>query len=106
MPALCYRKRPIEVEAIQCHLYDDESVEAVEQFVGEENIGFYDDGLANAGVGGTAEGGPHGQIYDRLHSTWIRFESGDWIIKDIQGEFYPIKDSIFRETYEPADGAA
>lgn len=25
---------------------------------------------------------------------------GDWIIKGVAGEFYPIKDSIFRETYE------
>ena len=27
---------------------------------------------------------------------------GDWIIKGVQGEFYPIKESIFRETYEEA----
>lgn len=24
----------------------------------------------------------------------------DWIIKGVQGEFYPIKDNIFKETYE------
>jgi hypothetical protein len=30
---------------------------------------------------------------------------GDWIIKGTAGEFYPIKDSIFRETYEPAEVA-
>ena len=27
---------------------------------------------------------------------------GDWIIKGVKGEFYPIKDEIFRETYEEA----
>ena len=27
---------------------------------------------------------------------------GDWIIRGVQGEFYPCKDAIFRETYEPA----
>jgi hypothetical protein len=27
---------------------------------------------------------------------------GDWIIRGVQGEFYPCKDSIFKETYEPA----
>lgn len=26
---------------------------------------------------------------------------GDWIIKGIKGEFYPCKDDIFKETYEP-----
>ena len=25
---------------------------------------------------------------------------GDWIIRGVQGEFYPCKDAIFRETYE------
>lgn len=28
---------------------------------------------------------------------------GDWIIKGVQGEIYPIKDDIFRQTYEPVD---
>lgn len=27
---------------------------------------------------------------------------GDWIIKGVQGEFYPCKPDIFAETYEPA----
>lgn len=27
---------------------------------------------------------------------------GDWIITGIHGEYYPCKDSIFRESYEPA----
>lgn len=26
---------------------------------------------------------------------------GDWIIKGVKGEFYPVKNDIFRETYEP-----
>ena len=25
---------------------------------------------------------------------------GDWIIKGVQGEFYPCRDDIFRQTYE------
>ena len=28
---------------------------------------------------------------------------GDWIIRGVQGEFYPIKEAIFRETYEPVE---
>ena len=27
---------------------------------------------------------------------------GDWIIKGVQGEFYPCKPDIFEQTYEPA----
>lgn len=29
---------------------------------------------------------------------------GDWIIKGVQGEFYPIKQDIFEQTYELAYG--
>lgn len=29
--------------------------------------------------------------------------AGDWIIKGVQGEFYPCKPDIFLETYEPVD---
>ena len=28
---------------------------------------------------------------------------GDWIIRGVQGEFYPCKPEIFEATYEPAD---
>lgn len=28
---------------------------------------------------------------------------GDWIVRGIKGEVYPIKDDIFRMTYEPAE---
>lgn len=28
---------------------------------------------------------------------------GDWIITGVRGERYPIKDSIFKETYETVD---
>ena len=28
---------------------------------------------------------------------------GSWIVRGIEGEEYPVQDSIFRATYEPAD---
>ena len=31
---------------------------------------------------------------------WVNL--GDWIIKGVQGEFYPCKPDIFEATYEPA----
>ena len=34
----------------------------------------------------------------------MRASVDDWIIKGAKGEFYPIKDAIFRETYEPVEG--
>ena len=32
-----------------------------------------------------------------------RANPGDWIIKGVQGEFYPCKPDIFEETYEAVD---
>ena len=29
---------------------------------------------------------------------------GDWVIRGVNGEFYPCKDDIFRKTYEPEEG--
>lgn len=45
-------------------------------------------------------------VYDRLHDTWISFEYGDWIIKGVQGEFYPCKPDVFTATYTPTDTMA
>ena len=30
-------------------------------------------------------------------------EPGDWIVRGIEGELYPVKPSIFAATYEPAE---
>ncbi len=28
---------------------------------------------------------------------------GDWIVRGVQGEIYPVKDAIFKATYDPVD---
>lgn len=33
----------------------------------------------------------------------MKFQRGDMLITGVVGEVYPIKDSIFRETYEPVE---
>ena len=33
----------------------------------------------------------------------MRADYGDWIIRGVNGELYPIKDEIFRKTYEVVD---
>lgn len=30
----------------------------------------------------------------------LHVSNGDWIIKGVKGEWYPIKDDIFKETYD------
>jgi hypothetical protein len=43
------------------------------------------------------------QVYDTLHATWVLLGTGDWIVRGVKGEFYPVRDDVFRETYEPVD---
>lgn len=33
----------------------------------------------------------------------MRANAGDWIIRGVNGEFYPCRDDIFRQTYEAVD---
>jgi len=83
-----YRKKPVIIEAKQVS-YDNR------YWVAEW-------------CGGQAEhAAPSGTIYapgvlsiETLEGTmWAAV--GDWIIRDVQGEFYPCKPDIFEATYEP-----
>lgn len=73
-----FRKKPVEIEAIQFIGNFDE----IEEFVGG-------DAELRAGklVVATLEGPLHASNYD-------------WIIKGVHGEFYPCKPDIFEETYD------
>lgn len=39
-------------------------------------------------------------VFDYLHNTWVEFKRGDWIVKGVKGEFYPVEEAVFAETYE------
>lgn len=52
-----------------------------------------------------SEGDRNALVIETIEGTMIG-ETGDWIICGVKGEFYPIKDNIFRETYEREDGSA
>lgn len=91
-----FRKKPVEVEAIQFTGGNHQDVSA---FMGCE-CGFgnpvrddcpYDHSKA----------GPRFVFIRTLEGTH-RADRGDWIIRGVQGEFYPVKPAIFEETYEPA----
>ena len=75
-----FRKKPVVIEAVRLTPF---SLEDVERFVGGDLGKGTDGGVVIA----TLEGAMHASI-------------GDWIIKGVQGEFYPCKPSIFEATYE------
>ncbi len=77
-----FRKRAIEVEAVQFTGHNDEEIGA---FVGDAGIDPVD--TRPTWLIHTLEGDMIARV-------------GDWIIKGVKGEFYPCKPDIFEQTYE------
>ena len=82
-----YRKKPIVIEAIQWTGFNTVEIRAFAEGVGL-TIGLnYDDS------------NQYWLIVPTLEGT-MRASIGDWIIKGVNGEFYPCKPDIFEKTYE------
>jgi hypothetical protein len=79
--AMKYRKKPVVIEAM---LFDGTNGWDVRKWCGASTYL-----LGDVFEISTLEGVMTGQI-------------GDYIIKGVQGEFYPCKPDIFEQTYEPA----
>jgi hypothetical protein len=82
-----YRKKPVEVEARQL---TPESLRDIKRWVGAS---------ARIHTDGVPLGAPIKLAIDTLEGVMLA-DFGDWIIQGVQGEFYPIKEAIFRATYE------
>ena len=85
-----YRKKPIVVEVMQ---YEDES-----QF--NELKSFVGDGLfVDMKTSSIKDTGIKIRTLEGNHAIC----KGDFIIKGVQGEFYPRKPAIFEQTYEKVE---
>lgn len=78
-----FRKKPVTIEAMQ--LTDATSVLDIEEWI-------------NSSLTGYSTNPPTIWI-DTLEGR-MTANAGDWIIKGVNGEFYPCKDSIFVKTYQ------
>jgi hypothetical protein len=76
-----FRKKPVVIEAVR---WTGHNTTAILHWMFPS---IEPDACANGLTIKTLEG--------ELHAT-----KGDWIIKGVQGEFYPCKPDIFKETYE------
>lgn len=82
-----YRKKPVIIEAIQFEDNSDRIVE-IHEFMGGDTIRVnYED-----------KDNPYLKI-ETLEGT-MKASVGDYIIKGVNGEFYPCKPDIFEKTYE------
>ena len=96
------RKKPVEVEAIQLQ---ENSIRQVYEFIhgktdsqsftaDETQWADYENSVRREGL--------RLKTLESANETQIA-SIGDWIIKGVQGEFYPIKDEILKQTYEFID---
>jgi hypothetical protein len=97
-----YRKKPVEVEAIQF-----DGVEQVDDFSTPMFEGSFDDvpdWLADAMAKRESEPGAVFAFGDGLTVVTLegahRASPGDWIIRGVNGELYPCKPNIFAKTYD------
>jgi hypothetical protein len=88
-----YRKRPVVIDAWQ--ISPDSTLEELERLAE----------MCNGGIGWGAGAKPTGILIETLEGI-MRADLGDWIVKGVSGEFYPVKPNIFDVTYEAVDTEA
>lgn len=83
---MIFRKKPVEIEAIQFDGSEDSAYDIAEQFgIDRKDFGYISKG-EKMGIN-TLEGN---MVADKC----------DWIIKGVKGECYPCKPDIFDMTYD------
>ena len=90
-----YRKKPVIIEATQ---WTGSNFEEIKQFVTKDLIYDIDDAAWKVGMGV-----PHITIKIKILEGEMLASIGDFIIKGVDGEFYPCKPDIFQKTYEEVE---
>lgn len=93
-----YVKKPIEIEAVQ---FDGKNLRECFQFMSDKNIrltSHWNDKECCRGILGEYD--PIAICINTLEGE-MRCDIGDYIIKGVNGEFYPCKPDIFEKTYDP-----
>lgn len=89
-----YRKKPVIVEAVQL---DNINAPSAVRWIGEDKakMNLESDAAYQAG-----KAPPVFSVTIQTLEGDIKAMPGDYIIKGVQGEFYPCKPDIFEKTYE------
>ena len=102
-----FRKKPVVIDARQL-TGDAAEWHSVYQWIESNTLGSFEplsvvNGLSPYPASGVSIDPRDGRLIistlEGLH--WA--DPGDWIIRGVQGEFYPCKPDIFKATYEKAD---
>lgn len=116
-----YRKKPVEIEAMQWLGYDNiDAMDAMGDFTDEYTttasgkVAVHTlfmpleselalEVLGKEEVSERSTRGYTAVVYDDLHGTWVNLKTGQWVIRGVQGEFYPCDADVFATTYETVE---
>lgn len=87
-----YRKKPVIVDAVQINESDYETTNKLFLLGISNKLS-----MMSSNLDGTIT-----FTVDTLEGR-MTGHKGDWIVKGIRGEFYIVKDDIFKETYEKVE---
>ena len=92
-----YRKKPVVVEAIR---WSGSNMIEIQDFMGGCFLGYK---VLSDAAWEVGKGVPITEISIKTLDSIAKAVNGDYIIKGVQGEFYPCKPDIFEATYELAE---
>lgn len=92
-----YRKKPGIVEAVQ---WTGSNMSEIKSFIGESLLGYETLFETDWEVG---LGAMRAELSIKTIDSVVKAVNGDYIIKGVQGKFYPCKPDIFELTYELAE---
>ena len=103
-----YRKKPVEIEARQWDGTPQGATPIIDWMGDHGQTATWDephDEIRHELPDGTVQGCPAspGGLFIRTLEGTMRADAGDWIIRGVQGEFYPCKPDIFEATYEAVE---
>ena len=81
-----FRKKPVDVEA-------EQFLATAESFSAIVNLGIHHSQWREGEIGGD-------YFFITTPSGEVKVSKGDWVIKGVNGEFYPCKPDIFEKTYD------
>lgn len=97
-----FRKRPVVIEAMQL-TGPAPQIHTVYQWIEQNTEGSFDPQAKTVPASGVSIDPATGNFLIATLEGVMSAGLGDWVIRGVQGEFYPCKPGIFAATYEPAD---
>lgn len=94
-------KKPVEIEAVKLPVFMGEAIPGVTLEILEylEHVNRWCSGQLVHYHGGVNKNKGYSIFISTLEGT-MEATPGDWIIKGVEGEFYPCKPEIFKKSYD------